>query len=451
MTIDRKFPPRPADLNPFEIPIINSFNINHGLKTVLVQKPKLPIIQFYLTFFAGSNCDFDNKNGVANLSSLVVDEGAGEYSSIELDNEFEKLGIVFSINPSNEFTTFSVLTLKENFDRAVELLSKILYQYNFGENDFFREKNKAITGLIRLSDEPEYIAEIAFNKILYSNSVFANPVIGYKNSIEKIEIADCKRFIEKYFILNNSQLTVVGDISIEFLKDTFMKYFKDSNLGAPMNSELPSIKNTCRKFYIIDKKDSPQSEIRIGRLSSKRKEGNYFARLIMNNILGGEFVSRINLNLREDKGYTYGAHSAFNYYRNASNFIVSTSVDRNNTIKSINEIFYEFGKITESIKTEEIQFAKSYLLKKFSSVFETYQQIARNVFSLVYHDLPLNYFHTYSDQLQSVSPDEILQAAKDEILTDDMQTVIVGDKKCILEQSKNEFYFEEIELKHLIG
>lgn len=449
MKINRTKPPQSMKKIEFEIPKINLFMLPNGIESIIVKKSKLPIVQVDLNFFSGSINDPIDKYGLANLTSLLIDEGAGNYSALELDNEFEKLGIAFDVSASNDIVNFSFLCLKEYFERAVELLSLILNQPAFNEEDMKREKTKALSSLFRLSDEPDFIATTALNKIILANNPYSKPVIGLKKTLQNISVDDCRAFAENNFTIDNSHLTIVGDITADIVNNIFEKYF-------PLNSRKKKAQlcqdediMRCANNYIIHKENSDQSKIRIGKIISNRNEGNHFARLIWNSILGGDFISRINLNLRENKGYTYGAHSYLQYYKSISFFAVATSVDTPNTINAIKEIFSEFDKIIDTISIDEINFTKSYLIKKFSSMFETYQQISRNYFSLKYHDLPLDYFNKYITSIKNVSKEEIIDSVRNEIIPNEMKLIIVGDKNAIKSQAKDLYNFSEMSIEEL--
>lgn len=177
--------------------------------------------------------------------------------------------------------------------------------------------------------------------------------------------------------------------------------------------EYPAREKT--RFFIIDKKDSAQSEIRVGHIAKKRNAEDFYANRIMNTILGGQFSSRINLNLRERKGFTYGANSSFAYYNNAGFFEVGTAVNLVNTGEAVKEIFNELNGIRKEITAEEIEFAKSYLIKQYPARFETFAQIAKNIESLIVHALPLDELNRYTDKLDSVTNEEIQQSALENV------------------------------------
>ena len=229
------------------------------------------------------------------------------------------------------------------------------------------------------------------------------------------------------------QFVLTGSIEETELLELIDKYFINNTSTLKHPEFILPVKNETT-FYFVDKKDSAQTEIRIGHLSKTRDAEDYYAAKIMNTILGGQFSSRINLNLRENKGFTYGAKSYFNYYQHAASFEVSTAVNIQNTGEAVSEILKELNTIRLNIEEKEINFAKSYMVKQFPSMFETYSQITKNIIPLIIHSLPINYYEGYTDKIDSTTDKEIIYAAKDNILPDQLVVLTVGDKKLIESQ-----------------
>jgi len=418
----------------FELPEIKEFRLKNNLRVLFVHKNNLPILQLNLISESGSKFDPTGKKGLAYLTAQLIDEGAGKYNALELDEEFDLLGTAFNTSLDNDNVLLNLLTLQENFERSLELLSLIITEPNFSDDDFIREQTKLITKLIQSKTQPAVLANKAFDKIIYHQNPYSFPTSGLENDVKLISNDDVKSFYNKYYSPNKSCLIVVGNINENDLLYNLNKYLSgwNSNYNYDLNLSIPLKEKT--KIYIVDKKDSPQTEIRIGHLSTKRKTKDYYAKVIMNTILGGQFSSRINLNLREDKGYTYGAHSGFSYNKVTSHFIVSTSVETKFTKNSVDEIMKELKGIKLTITDEEIEFAKSYLTKRFPAMFETFNNVARNLATLVIHDLSFEYYNNYLSNLSSVTKKEVEEAAANNIFEDNCAIILVGDEKSIRDQ-----------------
>jgi zinc protease len=445
--IDRSTKPKAKEGIYFRLPNIAKHESDNGLKILYVKKKNLPIVQINLILNAGSKFDFEEKKGLANLFAAMLDEGAGEYDAFQLSNEIEMLGSVLHISSDQDCIYVSLLSIEENFKRSFELLSKILTVPRFDENDFQREKRKALVRILQSRDEPSYVATTVFEKIIFGdNHPYSSPEFGLSGMVEKIENNDLKEFYNSFIVPNNSTMVVVGSVDkerIEDLEEQFLDIWKFK--AHSFKKLIPSVKPQ-RKIYLIHKDDAAQSEIRVGHLSSPRNSKDYYAKYVMNMILGGQFTSRINLNLRERRGYTYGAHSSFNFNKEGAYFTVSTSVNSENTFDSIKEIINELEGIKQKITREELYLAKSYIIRKYPSIFETYGYIARNLTTKVIHDLPDDYFNTYIRNIQDVSLEDALTAAQNNIYTDDLIIVIVGNANILKKQLSQ---LESYELREL--
>jgi zinc protease len=434
--LDRSKPPAEQKKFAFNVPIHKNFFLENGIEVNFVQKDKLPLIYAEIIIFNGAKLDPDNKHGLCNLTAKLIDEGAAEYNSLQLNDEFEKLGISFSVSSDHDITTLSVLSLKEHFERAVELLFKIITAPRFAVEDFEREKKKVLSTILQLKEEPSYIANSVFNRCLFGNSLYAMPEIGFEYSVIEITNSDIINFYEKNFSPAKAKIIIVGNITEKESENIFNKYFAKWNILSQETPEfiIPHRQKSC--IYFVHKKDSTQSEIRIGHISKKGNSADYIPSKIMNSILGGQFSSRINLNLREKKGFTYGAGSSFHYYKEAGVFEVSTAVKSENTGEAVADIIADLNGIRKNISKEEIEFAKSFLIKKHPSRFETYIQVAKNIETLILLSLPSDELVNYPGKVENTTDEDVQLAAVNNILPDESCIVVVGDKEKIYDQLK---------------
>lgn len=444
--IDRSNAPLPQKKLFFNLPDIKELELENGIKLFFVQKEKLPIVFTKVLVSAGSKFDPPDRRGTGYLTSLLIDEGAGEYDSLALNGEFEKLGSVASVTSNHDLLAMTLLSLKENFNRSLELLSKIILKPRFEENDFAREKKKVIDRILQLKDESSFIASSALDKLVFGDSYYAVPEIGYENSVSEISNDNIKNFYRNNITTSNTKLIVVGNLTETEAVDLFDKYLGNWNttLNSSPSFELP--KRNPTNYYFVHKENSAQSELRIGHLARKRNAEDHIQTQIMNTILGGQFSSRINLNLREDKGFTYGASSSFQYYQDAGLFEVSTAVENENTGAAIYEILKELKGIRENISSEEIDLAKSYLIKQFPSRFETYSQVAKNIEQLLIHNLSIDEMNDYTKKIESATNEEICTSAVENIFPDELVVVAVGDRTKISSQLQSLKGKEPVEL-----
>jgi zinc protease len=434
---DRKNKPLSLGKINFALPVITEFGMENGLKVLFVKKDNLPLVQFI--FLSNAGCIFDpkDKKGLSNLTAMMLDEGAGEYDALQLSDEIDMLGSHLTIGSNEDNITVALQTLRENINRSLELLGKIITRPRFDEKDFQREKRKVLTRILQRKDNPDEVADHIFEYNLYGKgNPYSNLSLGKEKDINSITTEDVINFYNKFLTAENSTLIVVGDTSEEEIKNLVNRYFGNWKKQLLDSDKIPEPIKRGNTIAFCNKENAMQSEIRVGHISSKRNEGNYFAKLVLNTILGGQFTSRINLNLRENKGYTYGAFSAFNYFRNQAHFYVSTSVSTENTGNAIKEIFYELKNIKEGITKEELEFAKSSIIRRFPSNFETYSQVANNLTGKVIFSLPDDYFNTYIDNIRKVTEEDVNSSAAKEILSEELLIAVVGDKNKLIEQFK---------------
>ncbi len=443
MKFDRSIKPSPSSEISFKMPSQSKFSLNNELDIYFVKKNDLPIILLNVIINAGSKFDPINNKGTSNLLTMCIDEGAGNYNALELSEQFDLLGAHFSPSCNNDTIQITLQTLKENFREALNLLGKILTEPHLAEKDFEREKSKIQTQLKQLSDDPDYLANTAFESILFGEShPYSFPVLGLNDNIVNINNDKINSYYSKFILPNNSFIIAVGDITKQELKKNLNENISVWEKGNA-DFHVDKISSPDKKtVYIVNKKDAVQTEIRVGHHSTMKKSKDYFSKHLLNTILGGQFTSRINLNLREKHGYTYGAGSSFNYYKDDAYFGVSTSVGIENTTNTLNEIFYELNNIRNGVTEEELSFAKSSIIRKFPLNFETFRQVASHIIGKVIYDLPDDYYDKYINNINSVSIDEVNEAAAKNIFPDSAMTVLVGDKDKLLAQLKDDNFGE---------
>jgi zinc protease len=443
MQTDRKQRPSSSGEINFILPAVQTYQLNNGLKVYFGEKTDLPLVRINFLVNSGSRFDPENLKGLSNLLAMCIDEGAGKYDALQLADEFEMLGAQFSISSDPDVTFLSLQVLRENITPAIKLLSSVITEPHLNENDLSREKRKVLARLEQVKAEPDYVAEISFEYFLFgSDSPYAFPVLGLEPTVQNIEINSVRNLYQKNFSSFNSSVVVVGDINLKSLRVDLNDTFGNWDVKTTAEESLLNLTKPQRKIFVINKKDAVQTEIRTGHLSSKRSEKDFFQKQIMNLALGGQFSSRLNLNLREKNGYTYGIHSRFNYLKEAGYFAVSTSVDVENTTNALREIYNEINKIKDGITEDELMFSKSSLTKRFPANFETYRQIASNISSKIINNLPDNYFETYIERVNSVSLNDVNKIAIDCIHPEELITVLVGDSNKILAQINGDEFGE---------
>lgn len=442
--MNKILPPKSSREINFKLPKIHFGELKNGLKILYIQKEKLPLLRLNIVLDAGSKYDLINKKGLSYLTAQLLDEGANGKNALELSDEFDMLGSEFNISLDNDSVFLNLQSLIENADKSLDIISQILQSPDFTEKDFLREKNKQLTKLVQLKDNPDAVANRIFDKVVFEKSDYAYPISGYSNDVQSLSNDDVQSFYDKNYSTYNSFIAAASNLQYDEFLPKLEKYF--SNWDSKTESFDYNISDDTAEntIYIFNRPGSVQTEIRAGYKSGKRNIENFFKRVLLNTIFGGQFNSRLNSNLREKNGYTYGIYSQFTYLKLAGYFSISTSVASEITNNALNEILYELIKLKVGVTDEEIDFAKKSTIRRYPLNFETYRQMVVNLSSLGIHSLPLNYFDTFIDNINSVNKDEInFEAIK--LSQQALQIVLVGDKK-IISENLNQKDFKIIEV-----
>jgi zinc protease len=433
---DRTTPPALTKAKNLQLPPIQRFNLSNGIAVVLMEKHTVPLVQINLLVQTGSFDDPSGKEGLSSLAMDLLDEGAGTFTSLQLADEIEYLGA--QIRTMNRTFTSEVncSTPISKLDAAVKLMSDIILRPSFDEKELERVRKLRLNALLQNYDEPNVIASRAFNKLLFG----ANLPYGKfpsEQSIKSFTKNDLTSFHKTNFTTGNSTLIIVGDVTRESITPVLEKYFAVYQTGTttkPANPVPQQIKG--RPLYIVDKPGAAQSVILIGRIGTSRSDAQYHDITIMNTILGGSFASRLNNNLREQNGYSYGAGSGFSFWKVPGPFMASSSVQTDVTGPALGEFFNEFKKMRQPIPELDITRGRNYDALGYAGDFETNADIAAALSSLVFYQLPDDYFNKYVDKALAVTKKGVEAAAKKYIVPENMLVVIVGDQAKILEGVK---------------
>lgn len=445
--VDRSNPPELPPPKGLQLPAVQEFNLQNGLKVYLMEKHQVPLIQLNLILKAGSLNDPEGKEGLTDIVFDMLDEGAGGMNALQIADEIDFLGANLNIGSSLFTSSIGLNVPVSKFNDALKIVSKILLEPDFPEAELARLKKERLTTLMQWRDQPNAIARVAFNKLLFGSHPYGRVEIGTEESIKSFTTEDIRNYYNKYFAPDNSFIVAVGDIDKQKLEKLLNEYFSEWNKKGEKNLKTETPRNSnSGKIFLIDKPGAAQSVIYIGDIAPSRTTPDYFSIGVMNTILGGSFTSRLNNNLREEHGYTYGAGSRFIFRPVGGFFIAYSSVQTEVTDKALQEFFKELNGIRQPIPTEEINRAKNYTALGYPNNFQTVSGIAGELEELVYYNLPKDYFNKYIDNILSVKDEEVNIAARKYINPDKMLVVIVGDKARIAEGIKKLNLGEVIEM-----
>jgi predicted Zn-dependent peptidase len=363
----------------------------------------------------------------------MLREGTTSRRSLDIADQIAFLGINLSPTSSWESSTLSLHTPTAQLDSALALFADVALHPSFPANEFERIRKTRLTELLQLRDQGPAIANIAFPAIIYGSAhPYGVPLIGTEASVKSLTPADLQSYYQTNFRPNNATLIVVGDVSPAQVEQKINALFGNWQRGdIPQLNYSEPPKSGTTTIYLIDKPGATQSSFRIGSVGVPRSNGDYFALTVMNTILGGSFSSRLNQNLREVRGYTYGAGSRFDMRRAAGPFTASAEIVSAKTDSALLEFMKELNGIRQAVPPSELSRAKRYLQLQLPGNFETTQQIAAALVPVALYGLPLDYFNNYVQNIEGVTQADVARVAQQYINPGSLAVVIVGDRKTI--------------------
>ena len=433
-TADRRPRPVPRPPRAYRFPPFERRSISNGIQLVVAPVSKLPLVTVLLVIEAGATTDLPGRDGVAQLTASLLTEGTLRSSGTEFAERLERLGASVEAHADWDVAVARVTVLAEHLDEAMQLFGEMLRTPAFPAREVERLKAERLTELLQIRTEPGPLADEMFARFVYeSSSRYSRPAGGTTRDVEATMRDDIVRFYEARYQPSGMTLVTAGDVTADRIEQLVGSTFGDW-VGAPTGSDSATDKPSrdTPAIHVIAKADAPQSELRVGHPGIPRNVPDYFPTVVMNAVLGGLFSSRINLNLREAHGYTYGAFSAFDWRRRAGPFAVDTAVKTAVTDAAIREILNEIERMrSEEIRSDELSLATSYLDGVFPIRYETTDAIAAALANLIIYRLDDDYFDRYRERVRAVTSTDVLAAAQAHLHPDRIQIVAVGDPAVI--------------------
>jgi zinc protease len=440
--------PLPGSPRLYRFPRFTEEILPGGLRLVVAPVDKLPLVTVLAVVDAGSAIDMPGKEGLAALTADALLEGTAKFEGAQLTERFEQLGTAVESGADWDSAFIKLTVLAERLEDAATLLGEAISRPVFPEREIERLKAERLAEILQLETEPRGLADEKFAEFLYTaESRYAKPDAGTAESVAGLSRADVDTFFRNQYSAGSTTVVVAGATTAAAARAFVAKAFGSWPTGVGSSRVLlASPRTTERKVNIVNKPDAPQSELRVGHVGLPRKHPDFFSTLVMNAVLGGLFGSRINLNLREAHGYTYGASSYYDWRRGPGPFVVSTAVESDVTAPALREIIAEIDRIRlDKITEEELSLARDYLDGVFPIRYETTTAIASALANLVIYGLGADYYDTYRTRVREITVDDVLQAARRHLHPDRLQTVIVGDAAGI-KDSVTQLNLGELEL-----
>jgi zinc protease len=439
MAADRSALPRLGSDPAFQFPAIAKASLPNGLRIWTVAHRGLPVTSVLLLIEVGASADPPERPGLAALTADLLDEGSGELSALQVHDALARIGAQFDVEVGPDATLVSLTTMSRFVDRALELLADMVLRPQLDPDEFARVRQLRLNRLTQLRDVPSAVADIAFARVLYGDHPYGHLPIGTETSIHAVTLDEVRTFHQSTYRPARATLIAVGDISANEMLAAASARFAEWPLAnatphtGPNGNGAPPAAPASR-LTLVHRPGAAQSELRIGQVAVPRRTPDYYALLVLNTILGGQFVSRINMNLREEKGYTYGARTTFDFRLGRGPFVLQTSVQVDATAAAVAEVTAEIGAIRGSrpVTDEELALARAALTRGYPRSFETAPQIARGLGQLALYGLPDDYFARFVPSVAAVDVDAVTTAAVRHLDPQQLVAVVVSDRDKVL-------------------
>jgi predicted Zn-dependent peptidase len=423
----------------FTFPAIVRHTLANGLSVRTVEHHNVPVITFALQVEGGSGADPADSEGLAALVADMVDEGSGPRTAIEISDALARIGAEYDVDVGGDSTLFTLTTLTRFASRGALLLADMVTRPSLRASDFTRVRQLRLDRLRQLKDLASALAEHTFLKLLYGPHPYGHLPIGGDASLRRVSLEQVAAFHRETFQPSQTTLVVCGAMSHEGLlrcaEDGFGGWAASGSAGgdAVATPDAEPRRAPLARLAVVPREGAAQSELRIGHLTTGRATPDYASLLVMNAVLGGQFVSRVNLKLREEKGYTYGARTGFDWRRGASPFVLQTSVHTAATADAIALSLAEIDAIRglRAPTETELTLAKASLTRGYPRGFEAAQQVARSVAQIALYGLPDTYFSEFVPKVNAVSSDDVVDAAARHLDSSRLTTLVVGDQAAI--------------------
>ena len=428
----RETPPPPGPLRPFSVPTIRETTLPNGIRVAVAERRSLPIVHARIIIDAGAALEPADKSGLASLTSgLLIEGGAGGLTSAQLAQRIDAIAAQIGASSGYGLASVNVTSLRNVFDDAMGLAATAVRSPMFDANEFNRVKAQALAGYEQAMSSAEAVAARTWSRAMFSSDApYSRSTAGTATTLNAITREDLVSWHSRMYAPANTTILFVGDISYDDAVAMVTRLFGDwstpaAQVAMPAN---PYQQTTGPRVILVDRPGSVQSAIYVGVPGIPTADPDFFKMTVFNRIMGGGFTSRINTNLRERRGFTYGAGTSNAALGNAGTFYASSSVRTNATDSALAEVMNEYKRIVdEQVPAAEYQAALNNLVASFPASVQSVQELANRLQTLLIYDMPLDYYNTYREKLAAVTAADVQAIARQRLDPNAMTMVVVGD------------------------
>ncbi len=425
--------PPPGPPRPLQVATPASATLPNGLTLILSERRGLPIVAASLVLKTGSEANPADRPGLANFVAAMLDEGTATRGALQIADEVARLGASLTTGSSTDATTISGRSLSKNFAATLDLMADITLRPSLPAEEIERQRASRLAQLVQQRDSPAQVAGQVMAAALYGpRHPYGYTELGTEASNTTMTRDEMLAFWTQHFVPNNAALVVSGDISMNELRALAEKAFGSWPRGTPPRPALGAPDTTSARLVIVDKPGTPQTQLRVASIGAARSSPDFRAIQVMNNALGGLFSGRINMNLRERRGYSYGAYSQFLFRRSPGPFVVAGGIRTDATAPAVTEIFNEIaGMVAKPMNADELQKAKEALANSLAGGFETSNNVVNSFANIFIYDLGLDYYTRYAQEVRAVTAGQAFEVARKYLVADRLVVIAVGDRKVI--------------------
>ena len=433
-SVDRSKIPSALAMPTFNPPVPQRARLSNGLNIVMVERRGLPIVAVGLLVRAGAITDPPDRPGLANMTASLLPEGTANRSSQQIADEMEFLGSHLASEATREYALLSAETLTPHWPVALQIMADVAKNPNFPHSDLERVRQESLTDLRRIGDSPITIATRASRALLYGPQTrYGHPLAGTELSVEGMLREDLIAHYGAHYGPENATLIVVGDVSQKDVvseAEVQLGSWQAPAAGLRETVDNPGPAEESTTIFLVDKPGAAQSIIRAGHLTVPRHHPDYYALTLLNYIFGGQFSARLNMNLRQDKGYSYGYHSSIDWFAGPSTLQAGGGVQTDVTTEAVSETLEEFRQIRgpRPVTREEFDAARDGFLRGLASQYETQGQTFQQLVRIVTFDLPDDYLSGYAGRIKAVSLEDVRRVASERLDESRLKILVVGDR-----------------------
>jgi zinc protease len=427
--VDRSVSPPPREIRLFEFPPFLRTRLSNGLAVIAARLPNLPLVSLELLAPAGAQYDPPGRSGTATLTASVLDEGTALRSALEIAATAERLGGYFTTGAGWDMGYLTTGLLASHRREGLELIAEVLTAATFPVEEIDRLRRQRISEILRRRHDPSALADDRFLREVFRGTAYAEPIQGTEESLSRLDRDALLDFYRHHYGFAGSTLIAVGDFDPEELLRETEAVFGAANSPGSVTAR-PEIHPTPPRevsVHLVDRPGAAQTELRLGHVGVPRTDPDYVQLLVLNTLLGGKFTSRINLNLRERHGYTYGAASRFATRQGPGPFTVSAAVETSAAAASAREVLHELRRVREElVEPEELAETIGYIVGVFPYGLQTVDDVGRRLETLAISDLPDDYYTHYLRKIAAVTREEIQEVALRHLDPERIVVVAVG-------------------------